>query len=78
MATYGVLVSYSYMDAIKHTCGVQSEVMSLDFLPNSPSGLKKIAEAIGKKRPYQQDIYILNLLPLTNDPKPKDIDDDWE
>lgn len=78
MAKYGVLVSYSFMDAIRHTCGVQSRIMSLDFLPNSPSGLKKIAEELSKLYPYQQDIYILNLVPLTNDPKPAEIDDDWE
>ena len=78
MSRYGVLVSYSFMDAIKRTCGVQSAIMSLDFLPNSPSGLKKIAKEIGKMYPYQQDIFILNLTPLQNDPKPSSIDDDWE
>ena len=78
MSRYGVLVSYSFMDAIKHICGVQSTIMSLDFIPNSPSGLEKIAKEIGRMYPYQQDIFILNLTPLQNDPKPSSNDDDWE
>lgn len=77
MAKYGVLVSYSYIDAIKHRFGIRSKVMGLDYLPNTPSGLKKIAEEIGKEYPYQQDICVLNLTPLNNDPKPRE-NDDWE
>jgi hypothetical protein len=49
--------------------------MGLDYLPNTPSGLKKIAEEIGKEHPYQQDICVLNLTPLNNDPKPRENDD---
>jgi len=75
---YGASVAYSYVNEYTDHFGMRSEVMEFDFRPNTPAGIKKVTDILQKNHPKFQNICLVNLIPLANDPIPKDIEDDLE
>lgn len=74
--TYGVYVTYHYI-AYNGFDRFVGEIMALDFVPNTPSGIEKITDIIRKKKIITTPITILGMIPLVNDRKPVS-EDEWE
>ncbi len=72
---YGAYVTYHYK-AYDGTDIFASEILELDFLPNTPTGLAKIIDIIHRKTAIGSNrITLLGMIPLSNDPKPATNDD---
>lgn len=75
---YGASVVYSYTNNFTNSFAMRSELMEFGFRPNTPEGIRKVTDIIQSMHPTLSNICVVNLIPLMNDPKPKDEDDDWE
>lgn len=74
---YGAYIAYHYQ-AYNGSDIFEGEVMELDFLPNTPKGLEKIIDIIRHKKVITSKVTILGMIPLNNDPKPIEDEDDME
>ena len=58
------------------TVAFASEIMELDFRPNTISGLKKIEDILASRHPNRHGIVIINLIPLEKERTVIKSDDD--